>query len=332
MNHKNLRWFACAVLVCSVSLTTLAQEATVYATVISTKLFVVGAPNPKTGVFFQHPSEDSVWHHTGAVNIRGNGYAPFPPSKGRIAYIASGNGLHKTTDGGAFWKIVTGWEITEVLGVAADPRNASNVFIASAYGVYKTSDGGSSWRQVYKGFTSGVIVDHANSSILYCAAEAGAFKSTDGGETWKRTGLSVSRIRTIRQNPKDPKTLLVGTEENGIYRTTDAGETWIKMEAGIDHPTFYAIAFDPTDPSIVYAGGYSTGVYKSTDGGTSWSHSCHGFVVDHIHSIAVDPFQHDRVYAATLGDGVYRSDDGGKTWHNTGLPESEVWSISIQPY
>ncbi len=309
-----------------------AQESTIYVTVISTKLFVVGAANPQTGLFFQQPSEDTVWHHSGPVNIRGNGIAVYPPSKGKVAYIASGNGLHKTTDGWAFWKIVTGWNITEVLGVALDTRNESNIFIASAYGVYKSSDEGATWKQTFKGFTSGVIVDFSNSSVLYCAAEDGALKSIDGGETWTRTGPSVRRVRTIRQSPKDPNVLLAGTEENGIYRTGDSGATWTKMEAGIDHPTFYAIAFDPTNPSVAYAGGYSTGVYRSTDGGTSWTRSCQGFAVDHIHAIGVDPQRSQRVYVGTLGDGVYRSDDGGKTWRNIGLQGSQVWSLSIQSY
>lgn len=306
-------------------------ESTVYASVISTKLFVVGAANPLTGLFYQKTSEDTVWHHTGPRNIRANGIAVFQGSKGRLLYTASGNGLHTTTDGGAFWRITTGWEITEVWNVWVDPKNSSNVFIGTAYGVHKSTDACDTWRQVFRGFISSVIVDHANSSVLYCTTEEGVFKSTDRGETWKRTGLSINRIRTISQHPSDPMTLFVGTEYHGIYRTSNGGKTWIKIEAGIDHPTFFAIAFDPVEPKNMYAAGYATGVYRSTDGGTSWKRSNKGLDIENLRTVAVDPANPNRVYAGTYGNGVYRSDDSGLTWRWVGLRGAQVGKIVIEP-
>ena len=307
------------------------KESTVYATVISTKLFIVGAANPQTGLFYQQPAEDTVWHHSGAPNIRANGMAFDPQANGEVLYIASGNGLHKSTDGGRSWRITTGWEITEVLGMSVDPHDASTVFIATAYGVYKSTDGCNTWKQTHQGFTSSVIIERTNPSILYCSTENGAFKSVDAGESWSRLGLSIKRTRTIVQHPRNPDILFVGTEDNGIYATHDAGITWTKIEAGIDHSTFYTIAFDPSDPNVMYAGGYVTGVYKSVDGGKSWKRVCKGFSVESIHSIAVDPNESRRVYAATIGDGVYRSDDSGDTWRNVGLKGSQTWILSIRP-
>ncbi len=315
-----------------VALPAAAQESTVYATVISTKLFIVGAANPQTGLFMQRPAEDTVWHHSGANNIRANGMTAFPPAKGRVLYIASGNGLHKTTDGGQSWKIITGWEITEILGVSVDPGNGSNVYIGTAYGVYKSVDEGKTWKQTLKGFVSSVIVDGSNSSVLYCATEKGIFKSTNAGEQWSRTGLSIDRTRCIAQHPGKPEILFVGTEDNGLYWSSDAGETWTKIESGIDHATFYTVAFDPKNPDTIYAGGYVTGVYRSVNGGKNWKRICKGFTVESIHSIAVDPTESRRVYAATIGDGVFRSDDGGETWHHAGFKGSQVWTIQIQPY
>jgi len=306
------------------------KESTVYATVISTKLFIVGAANPQTGLFYQHPAEDTVWHHTGAPNIRPNGMA-YDPSDDNVFYIASGNGLHKTTDGGRTWRITTGWEITEILWVSVDPRKTSTVYIGTAYGIYKSTDGCVTWKHTLTGFTSSVIVDKANSSILYCSTENGAFKSVDAGETWSRSGLSIKRTRTIAQHPKNPAILFVGTEDNGIYMSRDAGKTWTKIEAGVDHSTFYTIVFDPNNPEIMYAGGYVTGVYKSVDGGKRWKRNFKNFLVESIHSIAVDPNNGRRVYAATIGDGVYRSDDGGDSWINAGLHGSQAWILSIRP-
>src|SRR5512136_2180739 len=90
------------------------QQPTVYASVVTTKLFVVGAANPETGLFYQKPLDDTTWHHTGPNNIRAFGVQTDVAPRGQVMYIASGNGLHKTTNGGKHWRITTGWEITEV--------------------------------------------------------------------------------------------------------------------------------------------------------------------------------------------------------------------------
>jgi len=115
-------------------------ESTVYVSVVATKLFVVGAANPQTGIHFQHPSADTVWQHTGPVNIRAFGVAIQPGSDRKILYIASGNGVHKSTDGGATWKITTGWNITEVLSVSPDPFDPERMYCTTPYGVFRTTD------------------------------------------------------------------------------------------------------------------------------------------------------------------------------------------------
>jgi photosystem II stability/assembly factor-like uncharacterized protein len=312
------------------------RQSTVYVSVLSTKLFVVGAANPETGLYFQRTTDDTVWRHTGAKNIRAFALAVHTPSRGQLICIASGNGVHRTTDGGTSWKITTGWEITEVLSVAIDPLNASLMVCATPYGVFRTLDAGTTWTECNNGlkqkFTSCVIIDRSNSNTLICSTEDGVYRSEDKGTTWKRTGLTVGGVRVVVQHPKDPQVLLAGTDDNGIYLTRNGGQYWEKSEAGLDHSTFFAISFDPSNPQIVYAGGYVTGVYKSTDGGQSWMRKNNGLTNLNVHSIAVDPTNGNRVYAGTQWGGVFRSEDGGATWNNVGLNGSQIWSISIQPF
>lgn len=325
------------ILLCSLQLQRLAaQQSTVYASVLSTKLFVVGAANPNTGLYYQHPSEDTTWHQTGATRIRAFGLATDASSKGKTLYIASGNGVHKTTDGGATWRITTGWEITEVQCVTPDPTNKDVVYIATPYGVYKTMDGCATWKQMNAGlafpfFAQSIIIDHSDPKTLYCALEEGVYVSHDAAVSWKRTGLHVANARVIVQHPNDPKTLFVGTEDKGIYFTSNGGKWWSKIEAGIDHGTFYAIAYDPSHPDTMYAGGYVTGVYKSVDRGVTWARRYNGLDYLSIHSLAVDPTNSNRVYAGTIWGGIYRSDNGGENWKSVGLPAAEVWTIVIQP-
>ncbi len=312
-----------------------AQESTVYFSVVATKLFVVGAANPRTGVFCQHPSADTAWSHIGPTNIRAFGVAVHPGTRQQVMYIAAGNGLHKSTDGGATWRITTGWRITEVLNVCPDPQDTKTVFLACPYGIFRSTDGCASWVECTRGlgstFTQWVLVDEAHPHTVYCAAEDGAYISTNRGDSWTRMGLSVGGVRTIVQDPSDPAFLMAGTENNGLYQSTNGGIWWNKCEAGIDHTTFYAIAFDPQHPSTIYAGGYVTGIYKSTDRGVTWKRMNNGLDVLTFHSIAVDPHNSARVYAAAYWGGIFRTDDGAASWRRTGVADSQVWTVVIHP-
>jgi len=326
----------CCLLVIAVPSVLLAQQSTVYASVLSTKLFVVGAANPETGLYIQQPAEDTAWHHLGAKNIRDFGVAIHAPSRGQVICLASGNGVHRSTDGGKTWKITTGWQITEVLCVIIDHRDPNIMFCGTPYGVFRTLDGGTTWTECNNGinekFTQSIIIDRSNPTVVYCGTDDGLYRSTNRGDSWQRTGLGVGGVRVIVQSPKDANMLVAGTDDYGMYITHNGGRYWEKSEAGLDHQTFYVVTFDPSNPEVLYAGGYVTGVYKSTDGGVSWARKNNGLPVLNIHSIAVDPTNSNRVFAGSMWGGIYRSDDGGETWRNVGLKGSQVWQILVEPY
>ena len=319
-----------------VSANLLSQESTVYVAVLSTKLFVVGAANPETGVFYKKTTDDTVWQHTGPTNTRDFGLAVHTPSQGQLICIAAGNGLHKTTDGGGTWKTTTGWQITEVLSVTIDKANPRFILCTTPYGVYRSLDGGETWVECNNGikqvFASSVLIDNTDSNTLYCSTEDGVYRSDNRGNLWTRTGLSVGGVRVVVQHPKDKNILFAGTDDNGIFVTHNGGKYWEKCAAGLDHSTLYAIAFDPNNPQVLYAGGYVTGVYKSIDEGQSWKRMNEGLTNLNIHSIAVDPNNSNRVYAGTIWSGIFQSLDGGASWRSAGLSGSQVWAITVQPF
>lgn len=311
-----------------------AQESIAYTTIVKSGVFIVGSNNAPSGMYYQHPSDDTIWTHKGPRYTRGFSSWWPKPLQGDVQYVAGGNGLFKVEKDGSF-RVTTDWRITEVLDVVAPASDPKTVYIATAYGVWRSNDGAESWQDAAQatgkpGYTSKLIIDHSNEQRLYSASYEGAFVSDDGARTWKRMeGLTMKGILVIRQHPKNPKILIAGTEDNGLYLSTDAGTTWKKCEAGIDHSTFYAIAFDPQQPDVIYAGGYVTGVYRSTDGGASWHRINEGLKDLNIHAIAVDPHNSRCVYAATLGDGLYRTDDGGVQWRKAGLTGAQVWDVKF---
>src|SRR5687767_3142617 len=89
---------------------------------------------------------DLVWMGTGESNNRQS--------------TSWGNGVYKSTDGGANWKLMglpTSYHINRI---AIHPNNDNVVFVAATgalfgpggdRGVYKTTDGGANWKLVLKG-------------------------------------------------------------------------------------------------------------------------------------------------------------------------------------
>src|SRR5262249_3366917 len=122
------------------------------------------------------------------------------------------------------------------------------------------------------------------------AASGGVWKSVDGALTFNPVFDSEGKnqaIGAIRIDPKNPKTVWVGTGESwtrnsvsvgdGIYKTTDNGDTWNRL--GLEHTERIArIAIDPKDSNIVFACATGhlfddhpdRGVYRTKDGGKSW--------------------------------------------------------------
>ena len=313
-----------------------AQQSTVYVSVLTNKQFIAGAANPRTGLFFQHPSDDTTWQHCGPVNTRDFQVAVGPGSRGKTLYLATGPGVLKSTDAGKSWVYTTDWKITEVLWVSPDPRDTSIVYCATAYGIFKTVDGCATWQEMNHGlastFTQCVIADHDRPNRLYCATDDGVYVTEDGAASWRRMGLSVGGVHLVAQHPTDAKKLAVATEDHGLYLSDNGGVSWTKSESGIEHSTFFTVVYDPVNPEIMYAGGYMTGVYKSTDGGRGWKWLCNGLQYPKVHSIAVDPTDNNRVYAGTLWGGVYRSDDGGLSWRNVGQMGSQIYYLTILPF
>jgi photosystem II stability/assembly factor-like uncharacterized protein len=187
------------------------------------------------------------------------------------------------------------------------------------------------------------------------AASGGVWKSQDGGTRFVPVfdKQPVQSIGAITIDPRDPRTVWVGTGEtwtrnsvsigDGIYKSTDAGETWTHM--GLPESERIArIVVHPKSSNVVYAcvtgklwsDNKERGVYRTTDGGRTWSLilSYVGNASTGCSSLTIDPQNPDVLFAGTWdfrrkgwtfrsgGDGpnapsgsaLLRTADGGKTW------------------
>lgn len=139
------------------------------------------------------PGHTATWYF-GTGEVYGNSASANNASYG-------GNGIYKSTDGGASWTVLssttsplstfTVWS-DYVWNIVTDPSNTTNdVVYAAAYaGIYKTTDGGSSWSLVKGTFgtaSDATFTDVAVTStgVVYATlssngSQKGIYRSTDG--------------------------------------------------------------------------------------------------------------------------------------------------------
>lgn len=296
----------------------------------STKKFRIGSQENPTVGLFSTSDRGKHWRHYGWQYFKCFSVAI---AEKQIFYLACGNGVFKSNDGGQSWAITTGENITECLKVAIDPGNPDHVYAATAYGIFKTTDGGRTWQEKNRGltstFTPTVIIDRANPRRLFCATEAGIHRSDDGAEQWQPIALLGLGIRTMVQHPEQHNYLMAGTEDDGVFISQDHGKTWQQKITGLTHKTIYALTFAPQNPKILYAGTFQGGIYKSTDGGDSWLPVNNNLGNLDLHALVVDPADERTVYAGTLNDGVWLSEDAGGSWRFIGLETSQVWDMVV---
>ena len=191
-------------------------------------------------------------------------------------------------------------------------------------------------------------------TIYAGSASGGVWKSVNGGTTFKPVfdKQNVQSIGAVAIDPKNPKTVWVGTGESwtrnsvsigdGIYKSVDGGDNW--MHLGLkDSERITKIAVDPTDGNTVYvcvpgrlwSDSDERGVYKTSDGGKTWTKALKGANASTGCSmLSLDAKNPKTIYAglwdfrrkgwtfrsggegptAFSGSGLFKSTDGGTTW------------------
>ena len=227
-----------------------------------------------------------------------------------------GNGVYRSTDGGASFEHLGLAETHDIPALAVDPRDPDVCYVAAQghlwganeeRGVYKTIDGGTTWRGVLTidadTGACDVVLDPLDPDTVYAA---------------------------MYMRRRSPWSFQSGGPQGGIFRSTDGGDSFTKLTEGLPGQTGrIGLAIFPGDPRVLYAvvesdeGGWvgspftnrmrAGGVFRTDDRGETWVRtSDFNPRAFYFSRIRVDPADADRVYL--LGWGLYVSDDGGKTF------------------
>ncbi|MCK4776426.1 MAG: hypothetical protein KAT30_16635, partial [Candidatus Krumholzibacteria bacterium] len=170
----------------------------------------------------------------------------------------NGNGLLRSTDGGASWSPVASTvddpRFNNVSRILISPTDPNVVLVSTTVGRYKsgttpsthifrTTDGAVNWTEV--------------------------FMATNGG------GSSGARVQQLIADPTDFNIQYATVHETGILKSTDAGVTWNYINSGItDFSGRYEMAISPVNSDYLYVsaeGASSSVLWVSWNGGASWS-------------------------------------------------------------
>lgn len=292
---------------------------------------VVGSNIGAFGPFVR--TSDTTWRQLSRSNLITFGFGAWENSDARRLYVAAGNGLHRSTDDGASWKIITGWKTMEITSVLPDARDAKDVLVSSPWGVYRTTDDGTTWHECMKGmrrwYVRSLVEDVRKNGTIYAVAEDGVYRSTDRGMTWRPVPGATGPVTAFLQLPGHAETFLLGLEDQGIRLTTDGGKTW-RSAVTPSATSIYALG-SSRDGRMVYAGGWRSGIWRSADGGITWALAGPIDGVDVIFCFLIDPDHVDHVFVGTDGNGVYESSDGGMQWSFAGLRGGKIKHLFMYP-
>jgi photosystem II stability/assembly factor-like uncharacterized protein len=273
--------------------------------------------------------DGTLWAGTGEANPAGGGMTYF------------GNGVYKSTDGGASWQNVGLTDSAAIGRIVVNPRNPKEVWVA------------------------------ASGSIYLSSPQRGIYHSTDGGKTWPLAlapsnattgGIDIaldpadpSRVyAALWDHHRDPAARTYGGAGSGLYRSDDDGTTWTRLQNVTTPLPSYdraqtglasdpslgriGIGIAPSDPGRVYVitgdtNGFDKGFFVSNDGGDSFQTAGHANANSEYQwwfgRVWVDPGNENHVFAADVS--LRQSFDGGQTWSSVSTVHADQHAMAWDP-
>ena len=294
-------------------------------------------------------NENIIWVGTGENNAQRS--------------VAFGDGVYKSTDGGASWTNMGLKDSGHISQIWIHPKDPNIVLVAAQgplwseggdRGLYKTTDGGDTWAAIltvdeHTGINEFVVHPENFDMIVASSYQrrrhvwvlinggpgSGIHRTTDGGETWTETkaGLPSDDMGRIglAMAPSNPDMVYAIIEaqpdERGVYRSTDFGQNWKKRSGHMTtSPQYYnEIIVDPKDENVLYS--LDTFSKRSRDGGKTFTDlsAAHRHVDDH--ALWIDGNNTNHLIIGGDG-GVYESWDGGELWrHIDNLPIVQFYRV-----
>ena len=292
-----------------------------------TQDYIVGSKiGTGNGVF--QLNDDGSWTHMG-YNDNGITAVAFDPRDRNVVYTSANNGLWRTLDGGAHWRICNDWDMTEARHVAVYPNAPDHVYLSLPDGIAVSTNRAQTlvWRE--KGlpdrgkYTQMVAIYRNHAGRVFAGCEVGIYLTENGAESWRCVLPTKEMVDDIQQSPHDPAHWLAVTQSAGAWSSHDGGLTWSQIAGVPATHALYNVTFDGTNPQRSAIASWGLGVLTSEDSGKTWQDRNAGLPGLHrVWRVGVDPS--GRLYASVFKETLFYSDDFCRTWQPDKLEGSLV--------
>ena len=200
------------------------------------------------------------------------------PSDSNMLWVATDNGIYRTTNAGANWTVVQAGNFSQGR-IRLKPGTNSTVYAVSNNRFYRSTNSGSSFSIVTTGLPSSsgrllLDVTPANSEYIYILSATsgygfqGIYRSTNGGTSWTKTS-GTTNIFESNQAWFDLALAVSTTNEQEVYtgclniwKSTNGGVTSEKINSWSEP---FAAAYSHAD--IHFLRYYGTKLFCGSDGG-----------------------------------------------------------------
>jgi hypothetical protein len=153
-----------------------------------------------------------------------HGFAVDPRDPKTLWAAIAGQGLYRSTDGGASFSLVSREVGPGVMALAVTPDG--RILAGDMQeGLFVSRDDGKSWKVTLPAALMGLAVN-TNDPERVVATGQGILLSRNGGRSWDEVLPLAEGAGPVAWAPSDPKTGYVVGFDKTLYKTTDGGETW----------------------------------------------------------------------------------------------------------
>ena len=282
--------------------------------------------------------------------------------------IAQGDGMYRSTDGGAHWRQVGLTDSRQIARILVDPSDPDLVYVAALghpygpnaeRGVFRSRDGGRHWTKIlYENADTGAVdlaFKPGDPKTIYAALwqtrrppwstyppsngpGSGLYISHDGGDHWSRvTGhgflASPGRIglAVSAASPDRVYALADGAwGQGGLYRSDDGGVNWrhVSADPRIFGRGWYFCAPTADPKNADRLYVMNTIVLESKDGGAHFSALKGDPTGDDFHVLWIDPMNTGRQILGS-DQGAQVTLNGGKTWSSWyNQPTAQIYHVA----
>ena len=232
----------------------------------------------------------------GTTSLRFNWHAPLviDPNNPSVIYFG-GNQLHRSTDRGDTWSLISPAEQNYLTGTFAPGRNDP---------IYRN------W-----GTLTTISVSKTAPQTIYVGTDTGRLWKTENlGTTWTEftgEGLPDRWVTRVAIDPRDEDVVYAtfsgfrnGEDAAHVFKTTDGGETWANISGNLPNAPVNDVVVD-VERDTVHVGS-DVGVFTLKNGKKNWKATGDGLPLAPVLDLRLHE-PSDTLYAGTFGRSVWKA-------------------------